>query len=386
MLALDNEGYRASQYVEDNKKPYHFKYSEEQKKKTVELTLPPYNIIRRELLKLLQLPYTTVSDWVNQHRKDHNLKTRRQDFQEKKTRVIHLITTENMTQKQAAEEVGVSKNTVSDWMKQYREEHNVPTKQPRHPSQEERNKAIEMFNSGMNAAEIARVLGKSPRTVRDWLQPYNAQARQELHERAMEMFQSSLSVSEISTILEKSTRTIRSWLQSHNTQIRQRLKNKAIKMYKAGISIPEIAKTLQASTHTISNWVHPYKNKYKRYSQRFRDHAAKMFIEYGIGKEAIIDVLNIHISIRTLNIWIGHYKERKQKEETETTSQETNELQDDDSEESDFDQSNDFYSEVDAAIAIVERNLSLRDITEIANKNYFNLELLKLYVRNYRYR
>ena len=284
-----------------------------------------------------------------------------------------------------------------------------------------------MFNSGMNAAEIARVLEKRPRTVRRWLQPYKA-------------------------------------------QLLQQREDKAIRMYKAGISIKEIAINLKASTHTISNWVHPYKNKYTIYPQQLRDHAAKMFIENGMSKEAIIENLNIPISIETLNIWIDHYKEKEQIEditiafqrteivlqeieeglhkmetttqeierdlqkvkttaqkieetlqtmetasqETEETPQETeeapqeretttqeieetlqtietsaqeiNELQDDNFEEDIFDQSDEFYSEESAARAIVERNLSLKDTIEIANKNNLNLERLKLYVRNYRYR
>ena len=335
---LDNEGYKASQYVEDKERPFRFIYSEEQKKKTVELTLPPYNIIRRELLKLLQISSSTVSYWFSQYRKDHDIETQQQDYQEKKARVIHLIITENKTQRQAAEEVGVSEPIVSNWINQHRKDHNIKTQ--RQNFQEKKIKAIHLINTeDMTHAQAAEEVGVSERAVSDWVnQPYPSQKETD--------------------------------------------KNKAIEMSESGMNAAEIARALGKPPRTVRRWIH----EYKRYSQLFRDHAAKMFIENGMDKEEIIRTLNIHISIETLNIWIDHYKEREQKEEIETNSQEINELQDDNSEEDTFDQLNRFYSEEAAAIAIVERNLSLRDTIEIANENHLDLELLKLHIRNYRYR
>ena len=450
IYTLDNEGYRASQYVEDNEKPYHFKYSEEQKKKTVELTLPPYNIIRRELAKLLQISYYTLPNWVNQHRKNHNLKTRRQVFQEKKTRVIHLITIENMTQRQAAEEVGVPETTASGWVNQHRKNHNLKTQ--RQVFQEKKTRVIHLISTeNMTQRQAAEEVGVSEGTVSDWVNQYEKEhdikiQRQDSQEKktrvihliSTENMTQRQAAEEVgvpeSTVSywvnqyeeehgikirqEKKTRVIhlitienmtqrqaaeevgvpestasgwmRQYREEHNMPTQQHAsqedKNKAIEMSNAGINAVEIARALGKPPSTVRHWVHPYRNKHKRYSQQFRDHAAKMFIENGIDKEAIINILNIDISIRILNIWIDHYKERCQTEEIEINCQEINELQDDDSEEDTFDQLNHFYSEMDAAMVIVKRNLNLKDTIEIANENHLDLELLKLYVRNYRYR
>ena len=41
---------------------------------------------------------------------------------------------------------------------------------------------------------------------------------------------------------------------------------------------------------------------------------------------------------------------------------------------------------IDTAIEIVEKDISLKDIIDIANENYLDLELLKLHIRNYKYK
>ena len=71
------------------------------------------------------VPETTVSDWMKQYREENNIPPPRQGFQEKKARVIHLITIENRTHSQVTEEVGVPETTVDYWMRQHRG--NVPS-------------------------------------------------------------------------------------------------------------------------------------------------------------------------------------------------------------------------------------------------------------------
>ena len=114
VYTLDNEGHRASKYVEDKEETVHFTYPEEQKAKAAKLTVSPYNIKIPELAKLLQVSYTTLFDWIKKYKKEHN-------------RQIH---------------------------------------------QQQKNKAIEMFKSGMKAKEIAKTLEKSIQSVSYWLQPY----------------------------------------------------------------------------------------------------------------------------------------------------------------------------------------------------------------------
>ena len=129
VFALDNEGYRASQYVEDRERHYHFKYPEEQKVKAAKLTGSSYNISVPELGKLLQIPDKNLNYWLNQYKEEYGIKTKRQESHEKKARVIYLIYVENMTQKQVAEELGMHESSVSYYVTQYEKQHGIKIQQ-----------------------------------------------------------------------------------------------------------------------------------------------------------------------------------------------------------------------------------------------------------------
>ena len=128
-------------------------------------------------------------------KKKHNIQTEQPDFQELKTRAIKMLKA-NKTQKQIAKELGISNYTLSNWLRPYKEKHNIRTKRQTHP-QEVKDKAIEMFKSGISTVKIAEELEVATRTISNWLRPYKEKHNirtkrqthpQEVKDKAIEMF------------------------------------------------------------------------------------------------------------------------------------------------------------------------------------------------------
>ena len=70
------------QYVESTTESLRFIYSKEQKEKAAILTLPPYNIQKPELAIFIQAPKNTLSMWIRQYKKEHNMPTQEQHFKQ----------------------------------------------------------------------------------------------------------------------------------------------------------------------------------------------------------------------------------------------------------------------------------------------------------------
>ena len=170
--ALDNKGYAPAQYIGDEEKPANFKYSKEQRERAAELIVPPYNIQILKLAKLIQAPRNTLSRWGPQYRVEHNIPTNKQRYQKLRKKTIQMFN-RGVRERQIAKKLGILEITVSDWIRQYKQEHKIPLKTQLY--QKLRQQAIEMFKAGIIQKEIAIKLGVSESTVSSWKSRYNAE-------------------------------------------------------------------------------------------------------------------------------------------------------------------------------------------------------------------
>ena len=326
---LDNSDHSASDYVED-KRISHFRYSKEQKVKATELTAPPYNIDMSTLARLLQVVDSTLNRWIRQHKTEHNIPIKNQQlFQDIKTRPVKALK-DSVTQKQTAKQPGVFNYTVSNWLPPYKEKYNIRKKWQPYP-QEVKNQAIKMFKSGMIAVRIAEKLEINTRTVSNWLPPYKEKHNiktkrqphpQEVKNKAIEMFKSGMITERIAEELEVPKQTASDWLHPYKEKynIRKKwqphpheVKNKAIKMFKSGMIAVRIAEELEITTRTVSNWLYPYKEKHnrprqkrRRYSKEQRSTVIKMFFEDHKTNAQISKNLKIPAGI--ISNWVNGHK------------------------------------------------------------------------------
>ena len=282
---LDNEGYTASQYVEDREKPLYFKYSEEQKTKVAELIVSSYNIQTPTLAKLTQIPSSTPYNWTLQYKKEHNIPANKQRYQKLRAQAIKMFKAGIMPKKIAIK-LGVSKRTVSKWERKYKEENNIPTKQQHF--QKLKAQAIKMFKAGIMPKKIAIKLGVSKRTVSKWERKYKEENNiptkqqhfQKLKAQAIEMFKVGIMPKKIASELDTPQKIVSNWIlqqkKEHkmltNKQRYQKLRAQAIEMFKAGIIQKEIAIELGVSDTTVSRWIHQQKeeDKMPTNKQRFQ--------------------------------------------------------------------------------------------------------------------
>ena len=378
---LNNLEYKPSQDAEDREKPQ-FEYSMEQKIKAAELTtLPPHDIPISQIAKLLQIKYNTLRNWVNkykeqngiqrrklqshsqkqkteaikmnieygmikaqiaeklgissgtvfswvsQYKQEHGILTQKSYSQELKNEAINMVIKNKILQTQVAKDLNVPKSTLSDWLNEYRKEHNIPT-QPKGYSQEIKDKAIELFKSGMKISQIAEKLGISRSTISNWTHEYrkehNIPTQTQQYEskklKAIEMFKSGMSVAEIAEELEipKITllrRWFRPYREEHN-QERQKLKDKVIRMFRHDMNDTQIAEKLGISRSTISNWTHEYRKEHNIPTQTQQYESKKLkaieMFKSGISATKIAEKLNV--SRNTVSKWLRPYKDQRRQE------------------------------------------------------------------------
>jgi len=139
-------------------------------------------------------------------------------------------------------------------------------------SQEVKDRAAELYASGMSVAQVAGETGIPYKTVRKWLgvtrqtQPSEQNYSQYTKEKAIDLYSSGMSISSVANQLEIPYQTAWNWLSPKSkkrdsvcrNRVRiwsQEIKDEAIKLYEAGVCTATIARQLNISYSTVWNWI-----------------------------------------------------------------------------------------------------------------------------------
>ena len=274
-------------------------YSQETKDKVIELFKSGMKI--PQIAKELEIPARTISRWIS-------------PYQDIKDRAIKMYKS-GVSVVKIAKKLNLSTRIVSKWIRPYKEKSNQRR-------QKLKDKAIEMFKSGMSVAEVAEKLDISEQAAGRWIRLYKKKNNipirrvysQEQKDKAIEMYKSGMGVTEIAEELEISKISLSRWSrpykEEHN-QERQKLKDKVIRMSRHGMNDIKIAEELRIPAKTISRLLRPYKKKnntpiLRVYSQEQKDKTIEMF-KSNMKVEEIAEKLDIseHAAYR----WIREYKE-----------------------------------------------------------------------------
>jgi len=227
----------------------------------------------------------------------------------RKDRAVELLREGELTQREIAEEIGVTQTTVCAWA------HEVGVKKRRFPKQRwsersrqrqsERMRAIqapskervqrftELYEAGAYVADIANELGIARGTVYDWVQRYkpNKQARYKTANkqcvkkstvtyetdvrvrRVVELYEAGVHHLQISAEVGVSTPRVYQWARRYadhtkREQTKERRVSEALTLYKQGTSAKDVATLFGVSESTIYLWAQREQAKAEQRKER----------------------------------------------------------------------------------------------------------------------
>ena len=305
------------------------KYSLEQKEKAVELALSISTL--QQAAKLLQINYRTLGGWVRQYKVMHNIPIQEYNLHSHKfmDKAIKMVIEDKMTVRQVANDLDVSEAAVSNWVFQYKEEHNIPTKEYHYKSQDTIDKVIRMvIEEGLTQKLVAEELGISEGTVSGWITEYkkrhNIKMRryysQKLKEKASRIVvEGIMNITEVARRLKVSEMTVLTWIRQYkkkyNIKMKPRYsketKNKAIRMVtKNNMPLKQVAEKLNISRNTIFGWVHQHRRKHNiqvkgPYSDELKTKIIEMVIEDNISIKQVAKKQGISVS--SISTWVNQH-------------------------------------------------------------------------------
>ena len=303
------------------------RYSQAEKEKAIKLAL---DIDTLQAAKLLQIKYGTLQDWVYQHRKAHNMIEYKPHSQKQKIRAIGMVIERGIMQSEVIKKLNVSESTLSGWINEYRREHNIPI--PGRYSQDQKNKAIKMvIEKGITVKQVAEKLNMSEsvifRSLAQYRKKHNIQASQphsqEVRDQAIEMvMKKNMEVSQVAEIIGVPKTTVSHWISRHKEKhniskaqpYSQELKDQVIKMVvKDKVTEKQVAKILKVSIGFISKLVNQYRREHnipirKTYSRELKNEAVRMVIEDGISNAQVAK--DLEISESSLSAWVVLFKRK----------------------------------------------------------------------------
>ena len=294
-------------------------YSQKTKDKVIKMVIEE-KIEVEKISKELDIPIATILKWIIQHRKKYKIPVKGLYSEELKERAINMVIKGNMNTVEVGKELGVSSNSVSFWVSQYKKKNNIPIKTP-YP-QELKNNAIQKVIKGENAKQVAKDLDISVVTLRGWVARYvkenNIQRSKPYSDtpkkRAIEMFKDNMTVKQIAEELNTSENTVSSrivqYKRENNIPIKtqraysKEVRDEAIKMaIEDKIKITQIAKKLDISKNTVYSWVYHHKKrqgleirKKEYYPPELRDEAIEMVIKDKMDIAQVAQNLEVHKS------------------------------------------------------------------------------------------
>ncbi|MGA1752111.1 MAG: helix-turn-helix domain-containing protein [Pontimonas sp.] len=172
----------------------------------------------------------------------------------RKDRAVELLREGELTQREIAEEIGVTQTTVCTWahevgikkrrLPKYRWSERSRQRQSERmraiqaPSKERVQRFIELYESGAYICEIAQQLGISRNTVGDWVQRYNPNKEARLER------------------VKKRPYAVR---YDNDERVRR-----VVELYEAGVHRDLISQEVGVSTARVYQWARRYADKSKR--------------------------------------------------------------------------------------------------------------------------
>ena len=291
------------------------------------------NMTIRKVAESLNIPQGTLSLWVSQYKKEHNMPLRvsKSYSQGTKSKVIKMVIEEKVEIEKISKDLDIPVTTILKWITQYRKKYKIPVEGLY--SQELKERAINMVIKGnMNTVQTGKQLGVSTSTVSFWVRQYKKENNihistpypQELKNRAIQRVLKGEDTKQVAKDLSMSVVTLYGWVaqyvKENNIQrskpYSEMLKKRAIEMFKDNMTVKQIAEELNTSENTVSSWVIQYKREHnipiktqKAYSKEVRDEAIKMAIEDKIEITQIAK--NLDVSKNTVYSWVYHHKKRQ---------------------------------------------------------------------------
>ena len=133
------------------------------------------NISEVQVAKDLKISRGTISSWIYQHRKKHNIPVHKISYsQEQKDKAIEKVIVQGLSIKAVAKELRASESSVSSWIRQHKEENDIEVKKIEYYPSELKEEAIEMMiEDKMRVAQVAKKLDVSKDNLRRWFREYN---------------------------------------------------------------------------------------------------------------------------------------------------------------------------------------------------------------------
>lgn len=223
----------------------------------------------------------------------------------RKDRAVELLKEGELTQREIAEELGVTQTTVCTWAHEVgikkrktpkyrwsersRQRQSERMKAIQAPSAERVQRFIELYESGAYTCDIANELGIARGTVYEWAARYkpNKEARKHTKKRhrtvtyetdvrvrrVVELYEAGVHHLQISAEVGVSTPTIYQWARRYadhtkREQVKERRVSEALKLYKQGTSAKDVAPMFGVSESTIYLWAQREQAKAEQRKER----------------------------------------------------------------------------------------------------------------------
>ena len=165
VYALDNLGYKPSDYLAVDKDKHYYKYSSKQKEKLIKIAI---KIDAVEVGKLFQINYTTLSHWVSFYKKENKLAMRKTSHYspEQKREAVELALKTSVSK--AVEITKIPNRTLRGWISLHKKGNKLVTKKSSYYTPEQRKNAVDLALR-VGTLKAAEIIGIPGRTINNWI-------------------------------------------------------------------------------------------------------------------------------------------------------------------------------------------------------------------------
>jgi hypothetical protein len=233
-------------------------------------SLTPSDLLALTRYAQVKTNLVTAPQWSGQTALADGFYSKSYSDKDKRTAIDLYLNGATLTE--AGNSIGASNPTVSAWLKQA----GIPTRsisEAKGVNPIKLDEAIKLYEEGKSSTDIAKSTGISATVILRTIKNRGIPIKTQLDylglspvdkNKAIEMYASGLSSIEISKKLGVVKQTILNWVSSSGLQIRTNAEshgitedkiNQAIELYKTGISLKEVGKNIGVDATTVHRWV-----------------------------------------------------------------------------------------------------------------------------------
>ena len=327
VYALDNLGYKPSDYVAVDKDKHYYEYFLEQKEKLIKIAI---KIGVGEIGKLFQINYSTLSQWVSFYKKENGLTIEKKSHYSPERRREAVELALRIGTLKAAKITKTPNRTIRGWVLLHEKGNKLVKKEPYYYAPEQRKEAVELALR-VGTLKAAEITGIPDSTISNWVvwhkkenhiptrRTYSQKEKEEVVRLAYE-----IGIRKAAMRVDISIRTAISWVfkdrKTKGLKVKrlrkytQEEKNEIVELARRSPDKKKIAEKLGIHIRTLQDWIIADKRKKDmpiqtppRYSQEYREKLVELALEVGTGK--VLKDFTVYKG--TLSRWVHQEKKKR---------------------------------------------------------------------------